>query len=109
MRSGSPAACAARTCSTIAAIASIAVALEPRQLGKREQAALDVHAAVLGAAHERRDDLAGVEPAAGIERALDRFHLRALGGRELHAHRRQLLDADAVLAGDGAAHRDAEL
>jgi hypothetical protein len=36
-------------------------------------------------------------------------HLLALLGAELHAHRVELLDAHAVLAGDGAAHRDAGL
>ena len=53
--------------------------------------------------------LPGLSRPAGSKARLTRFHLRALGRRELDAHRRQLLDADAVLAGDGAAHRDAEL
>src|SRR5678816_355300 len=108
MRSAWPDACASRTRSTIAATAGFTARIsEPRQLGKREQAALDVHAAVLGAARERRDHLPGIELAGRIEGALEAFHLRPLGGRELDAHRRQLLDADAVLAGDRAAHRHA--
>ena len=82
---------------------------KPRQVGKRDQAALDVHLPVLGAAHQRRDDLARIEQAGRIEGPLDGAHPLALGRRELHAHRRQLLDADAVLAGDGAAHGDAEV
>ena len=53
--------------------------------------------------------LPGLSSALGIERMLERQHLLALGRRELHAHRGQLLDADAVLAGHGAAHRDAGL
>ena len=70
---------------------------------------LHVHLAVLGAAVQRRDHLAGIQQFLGVEGALERQHLLAFGRSELHAHRRQLLDADAVLAGDGAAERDAGL
>ena len=52
--------------------------------------------------------LPGLRPPSRIEGTLDREHLLALGRRELHAHRAELFDADAVLAGDGAAHRHAE-
>src|SRR5436309_2695082 len=38
-----------------------------------------------------------------------RAHLLMLLGRELHTHRAQLLDAHAVLAGDGAAQAHAGL
>eukprot|EP01136_Pigoraptor_vietnamica_P010494 Opistho-1_new@48175 len=62
-----------------------------------------MHAPVLGAALQGRDDLAGVQQARGIEGGLERQHLRALGGRELHAHAVELLDAHAVFAGDRAA------
>ena len=66
-----------------------------------------MHLPVLGAALQRRYDLARVEPAGGVEGALERVHLLALLDAELHAHRAQLLDTDAVLSGDGAAERDA--
>ncbi len=54
------------------------------------------------------DCLAGIEQAGRIEGALDGEERVAFGGRELHAHRADLLHADAVLAGDRAAERDAE-
>src|ERR1700744_1278585 len=82
---------------------------ESFELGKGEHAALDVHAAVLGAAVQRGDHLARIEQALRIERGLQREHLRTLGLGELHAHRVELLGADAVLAADRAAHRDAQL
>ena len=44
--------------------------------------------------------LPGLSRPLRVEGALDAEHLRALGGGELHAHRVELLDADAVLAGD---------
>src|ERR1700761_5752005 len=86
-----------------------ASASESFELGEGQRAPLDVHAPVLGAARERRDDLARIELALRIERGLEREHLRALGLGELHAHRVELLGADAVLAADGAAHLDGQL
>src|SRR6476661_7821912 len=103
--SGVECACAARTRSTSAASAgSEAMAsfapmgrLEAREVGEGQQTAPHVHLAALGAAHEGRDHLARIEQLGGIEGALARQHLFALLGRELHAHRAELLDADAVL------------
>mmetsp|Transcript_29715 Transcript_29715/g.46395 ORF Transcript_29715/g.46395 Transcript_29715/m.46395 type:complete len:222 (+) Transcript_29715:279-944(+) len=68
-----------------------------------------MHAAVLGAAVQRRDLLAGVEGAGGVEGGLELQHLRALLGAELHAHGVQLLDTHAVLARHGAAEGHAAL
>ena len=51
--------------------------------------------------------LPGLSRPFGVEGALDAQHLLAFGGRELHAHGVEFFHADAVLAGDGAAHGDA--
>ncbi len=82
---------------------------EPRQFGVRKLAVVHVHLAELGAAGERRDALAGIEQRVRVERGLDAEEALELGRPELHAHLRQLLDADAVLAGDRAADLDAQL
>ena len=68
-------------------------------------AAVHPHAAVLGAARERRHRLAGFSSRAG-RRALHRVEQLELGPAELHAHLVDFLHPDAVLAGDGAAHLD---
>jgi len=81
----------------------------PPQVRVPQPAAAHQFLAVLGAALQRRDHLAGIEQALGIEGALHGQHLRAFLGAELHAHGVELLDTDAVLAGDRAAHRDAGL
>ena len=70
---------------------------------------MDVHAAEFGAAMQGRDVLAGVEQAARVEGRLDRMEQRQLVGVELRAHLIDLLAADAVLAGDAAAHLHAQL
>src|SRR5512141_18860 len=75
----------------------------------RQLAVVDVHLAELSAAVERRYALAGIEQRLRIERGLHSEEALELAGAELHAHLRQLLDADAVLAGDRAADLDAEL
>src|SRR5471030_1711218 len=81
---------------------------EAFQLREGEHAALDVHAAVLGAARQRGYDLARVQQPMRVEGRLQCQHLRALGLRELHAHRIELLRAHAMLAADGAAHGHAQ-
>src|SRR5882724_1820161 len=83
--------------------------LEARQPGMRELSAFHAHAAELGAAVQRRDVLAGMEQALGIEGALDALEALDLGRAELHAHLVDLLHAHAVLAGDGAPDLDAFL
>ena len=73
----------------------------------RKLARVDAHLAELGAPVQRRDVLRRVEQPGGIEGALHPAERLQLRGRELHAHLVDLLDADAVLAGDGAADLDA--
>src|SRR5690348_355331 len=75
----------------------------------RQRAAADVLAAVLRAARQRRDRLAGIQEPGRVERRLHGEERGALGGRELHAHGVELLDPDPVLAGDGTAESHAEL
>src|SRR5260370_40167054 len=75
----------------------------------RPAPAVHVHAAPFGAALERGDRLPRIEHARGIERPLHVVEGAELGRAELHAHLAQLLDADAVLARDGAADLDAQL
>src|SRR3979490_84692 len=65
--------------------------------------------ALPGAARERRHRLAGIEQATRIEGALHREERLQLVGAELQAHLVDLLDADPMLAGNGAAHLDAFL
>jgi hypothetical protein len=68
-----------------------------------------VHAAELGAAVQGRHGLAWIEQPVLVE---CRFHSMKgfeLDRLELHAHRVDFLDADAVLAGDGAADVDRKL
>src|SRR5690606_40325516 len=77
-------------------------ASEPLQLRKPQLSPVHMHLPVLGAAREGGDRLAGVEKAGGSEGLLDGEEGLALGGRELHAHRVELLDPHAVLASDGA-------
>src|SRR3989344_2741913 len=81
---------------------------ETLQFGERQLAVVDVHAAEFGAAMQGRDVLARVEQAARVEGRLDRMEQRQLVGVELRAHLIDLLAADAVFAGDAAAHLHAE-
>src|SRR4051812_19665257 len=74
-----------------------------------ELAAVDVHAAELGAAMELREHLAGIEEPVRIEGAFEALLLREVAGVEHRPHEVALLDSDAVLAGEDAAHLDAEL
>src|SRR5207253_3141441 len=54
----------------------------------------------------RRDLLAGVEQALGVEDALDLLLKHRASAAQLRGEMRQLEDAHAVLARDGAADRD---
>src|SRR6516225_3708026 len=74
-----------------------------RQFRMRQQPATYVHLAVLGTAGARRDALVGIEESRRIEGAFDRVERVALFRRKLHAHRIDLLDADAMLARHRAA------
>src|SRR5450830_2169887 len=78
-------------------------ASKARQVRVRKLPTVDVHLAEFGAAVERRDRLVRVEQAVRIEGALHRVKGFELAARKLHAHRIDLLDADPVFAGDGAA------
>src|SRR5215472_863156 len=84
-------------------------ALETWQIRVRQGAAVHVHPAVLGAACQRRDEFARVEQPLRVERFLHREERCALARRELHAHGVELLQTDAVLAGNGSAERYAQL
>src|SRR5690349_5432097 len=103
MRSGALRAAWSRTRSQRSAMKGSATS-EPGDVGTRHLPAVDVHAAPLGAALERGHGLARVQDAGRIEGALHRVEGLDLGRAELHAHLAKLLDPDAVLAGDGAAH-----
>jgi hypothetical protein len=72
--------------------------LEPRQLGVRELAAVNVHAAELGAAVELRKDFARVQDLGGVEGAFHALLLLEIVLVEHRVHEIALLDADAVLA-----------
>jgi hypothetical protein len=68
-----------------------------------------VHAAELRAAVERGHHLAGIQQPVLVERVLDGAESLELARAELDAHLVDLLDADSVLAGDGAADLEAQL
>ena len=68
-----------------------------------------VQGAELGAAVQGGDVLAGVEQAFGIERGLDRMEQGDFVGVELGAHLVDLFTPDAMLAGDAATDRHAQL
>src|SRR5580704_18399549 len=79
---------------------------KPRKFRKSELAAVDMHAAKLGAAVQRRKHLAGVEQALGVERAFQPLLLVEVDLAEHFRHQVALLDADAMLAGQHAAEFD---
>src|SRR6266446_9284584 len=81
---------------------------EPWQFGESELAAVDVHAAELGAAVQGRKYLAGVEQALGVERTFEPLLLVEIDLAEHFAHQVALLDADAMFAGQHAAEFDAD-
>src|SRR5215470_17080392 len=76
---------------------------EPRQVRERQLAAAYVHRAQLGAAPQRREDLAGVEQLMLVERAFEAHLLREIGLVEHGRHQVALLHPDAVLARQYAA------
>src|SRR6187399_2375906 len=75
----------------------------------RKLAVMDVHLAELRAARQRGHAFTRIEQRLRVEGSLDGQKARELGLAELHAHLRQLLDADTVLAGDRAADFYAKL
>jgi hypothetical protein len=66
---------------------------------------MHMHAAVFGAAMQAGHRLAGIEQAALVEGCLDAVEGLQFRRFVLHAHLVDLLDTDAVLAGDRAAER----
>src|SRR5579864_7703686 len=83
-------------------------ASEPRQVGKTRLAAMNMHAAQLGAAVQLREQLAGVEQPLRIEGAFEALLLVQVNLVEHGRHEIALLDADAMLAGENTADLDAE-
>src|SRR5450631_4132825 len=81
---------------------------EPRQVGKREPAAVDVHAAEFGAAVQGRKHFSRIEQALGVEGAFQPLLLVEINLAEHLAHQIALFDTDAVLAGENAAEFDAD-
>src|SRR5690348_2758352 len=75
----------------------------------RQRTVVNVHPAELGAARKGGHRLAGIEETLRVERLLDAEKTLERLGRELGTHAADLLDPDAMLAGDRAAHVDAQL
>src|SRR5690242_18582682 len=65
--------------------------------------------AALAAGLARGEDLAGIAEAAGVEGLAELAHEGEVGLAEDERHVIHLLEADAVLARDGAAHLGADL
>src|SRR5882757_2799933 len=111
--SGCSLAIAARTtCSTSLAsrtfkVSTGAPASEPRKVGKRQSAAMDMDAAEFGAAMQRRKHFSGIEQTLRVERAFQPLLLVEVDLREHLAHQVALLDADAMFTGEHAAELDA--
>src|SRR6185312_6620960 len=108
--SGSSCATAAATISTSSrsSLGAKRVISEPRQLREGDLAVVDMHAAELGAAMEFREDLAGIEQPVRVEGTFEALLMVEIDLVEHRWHQVALLDADAVLAGEHAAHLDAE-
>src|SRR5215510_5296569 len=81
---------------------------KPGNVGERQLVVMHEHAAQFGAAPELGEHLAGIEQMVGIEGALHPHLLVEVDLGELFAHQVALLDADAVFAGQHAAHAHAE-
>src|SRR5882757_10748003 len=81
--------------------------LEPRQVGKRELAAMHMDAAEFGAAVQGRKHFSGIEQALRVKSAFQPLLLVEIDLRKHLAHQIALFDADAVLAGQNAAEFDA--
>ena len=80
--------------------------LKSFQFGKRQFAVMYMHGAKLGTAVQRRHGLARVQQSLGIEGGFYRVELLQFWRIKLHAHLVDLLHADAMFTGDGAAHLD---
>src|SRR5262245_59673784 len=98
----------ARRVSAIARLSS-ACRSESRDIRKRHAAGVNMQAPKLGAAVQRRENLAGIEQAALVEGAFEPLLMLEIGIREHRRHRIALLDPDTVLAGEHAPHLDAVL
>src|SRR6202021_2080758 len=110
--SGCSLASAARTaCSTSLASRTFKISTracsKPRKFRKGEIAAVDMHAAKLGAAMQGRKHLAGIEEALRVERAFQPLLLVEIDFAEHLRHQVALLDADAMFTGQHAAELDA--
>src|SRR5262249_52518982 len=88
---------------------SLTSASKPRQVREARLAAVDVDAPQLGAAVQRRGHLGRAEQWIGGGHALHPLLLRQIRLAEHRRHEIAFLDADAVFAGEHAAHFDAEL
>src|SRR5918911_2839126 len=105
----SPAFAQATASATSAASRGVSVSMsEARDVRERQFSAAHVHAPQLGAAVQRRKDLAGIEELLRVEGAFDAFLLRQIDLVEHGRHEVALLDADTVLAREHAADLDAE-
>src|ERR1700754_2680287 len=82
---------------------------KPRNVRKRQPAAVDVHAAEFGAAVQSRKHLSRIEQARRVEGAFQPLLLVEIDLAEHLRHQIALLDADAMLAGQHPADLDAEL
>src|SRR5450759_4324119 len=111
--SGCSLAIAARTTSStswasrILGVSTLACS-KPGEFGEGELAAVDVHAAKLGAAVQGREYLAGIEQALRVERAFQPLLLVEIDLAEHLAHQVALFDADAMFAGEHTAELDAD-
>src|SRR5271165_4282336 len=81
---------------------------ETRKIGKAELAGMDMHAAELRAAAELREHFSRVEKALRVEGAFQALLLVEVELGEHGPHEIALLDSNAVLARQHAAHLDAE-
>src|SRR6516225_2422484 len=81
---------------------------ESRNVRKCDPPGVDVHATEFGAAVQGRKHLARIEQALCVERAFEPLLLLEIGLGEHSRHQIALLHAHAMLAGEDAAHLDAE-
>ena len=70
---------------------------------------MDMHMAKLGAAVQRREDLAGVEPMRRVEGAFDPLLLFQIDFGKHLAHQVAFFDTNPMLAGQHPANLDAQL
>src|SRR5437868_2232425 len=69
---------------------------------------MDMHAAKLGTAVQRREHLAGVEQALVVERTFEPLLLGEISLAEHRRHQVALLDPDSMLASEYATHFNAQ-